>query len=739
MPFTPEPDSAVSRSSETQPAPPDSPLRRNPQRPKKPPPITPRRFRKFFTPRQLNGARTVRTSRKALRDISAPVLNRRANTHSQVQSKDNPELFMLLTTNEQPRGRKRKLSFTCVENSLPSTPLRSPGFFPPSSQEIPEEHGRGGAVCTSSPLKAMVQASSIVEIDEECETEVEEDDDEELPVERPPVPAVKQYRRTNTSTSFLSSRLSGRRPRKEPLKSNLWQDETANFFSLPSDVQSSTSLLGHHVTLPFCASSCHTNSLTAIGDEEGGIRLLDSASGDKYGFKKSYLCFKPHHNAVMDLTFSDDDSLLATAAGDQTSHIIDMQTQQTIYCLSGHTSSLKGVRFQPGSSNKVLATCSRDGNINIWDLRCHAADGPAQHLRSSARAHENSTEDSSSTMRDGSGVPSKTFVRLTNQIQSAHSAAYAQYRNASVYAIENARERGRYSDSSVTSLAFIPDPSRGHLFVTGSEADATIKVWDMRTTYNTRRPRPHPVSTTAEPTSHRHHRRFGLTSLAFSTDGSKLYSLCRDHTVYAYSTSHLILGDSSELTSSSSRPRRTGGPERPGLGPIYAFRHPSLRISTFYPKLAVRKPTENNPELLAVGSSENCAVLFPTSEHYLTPSTLRSNPCSEGPQRPYSNITSACCPNMLSRTSSALSLSQADSHSLPIYEHGTPLIRGHNKEVTAVTWNVDGSLTTVSDDFSARCWREDAAQARGLRQGGETEGRRWMCGWAGVSGEDYDE
>ena len=596
MPFTPEPDPAVSHPLDTQPAAVNSPLRRNPQRPKKPPPITPRRFRKFFTPRPLNGTRTVRTSRKALRDISGTVLNRRANTNNQVQFKDDPELVTLLKDNEQPRGRKRKLSFPNVENALTSTPLRSPAFFPASSQDTPEEYGREGAVCASSPLKVMVQDLSVVEVDEECETEVEEDDDDKLPIEYPPVPAVRLYRTVSTSASLLSSRLSGRRSRKEPLKSSLWQDETANFFSLPSNVHSCTSMIGHHVTLPFCTSSCNTNSLTAIGDEEGGIRLLDSASGDKDGFKKPYLCFKPHHNAVMDMTFSDDDSLLATAAGDQTSNVIDMQTQRTVYCLSGHTSSLKGVRFQPGSSNKVIATCSRDGNINIWDLRCHAADGPSQRLRSNARAHENSSdEDSNNITSGGMCTPSKTFVRLTNQIQSAHSAAYAQYRNASVYAIENARERGRYSDSSVTSLAFIPDPSRGHLLVTGSEADATVKLWDKRTTYNARRPRPHPVSTTTEPTSHQHHRRFGLTSLAFSSGGSQLYSLCRDHTVYAYSTSHLIIGDSSELSSNFSRPRRAGGAEQPGLGPIYAFRYPSLRISTFYPKLAVRKPTDNNP------------------------------------------------------------------------------------------------------------------------------------------------
>ncbi len=51
-----------------------------------------------------------------------------------------------------------------------------------------------------------------------------------------------------------------------------------------------------------------------------------------------------------------------------------------------------------------------------------------------------------------------------------------------------------------------------------------------------------------------------------------------------------------------------------------------------------------------------------------------------------------------------------------------------------------GELVSVGDDFRARCWREDAQGARGLRVGGEGEGRRWGRGWAEVEGGwDEDE
>ena len=705
MSFTPERDSAGSETARHHSAVNESPVRRNPPRPTRPPTITPRRFTRFFTPRQTHGYRSVRTSRTALQNISGPALNKRVNCRRRNREENNNDGSV---QPGNPHGQKRKRSVTSTDESMQSTPLRRTAFFLPSSQENPGDHEVNETSVHCSASKPVDIFEDVV-LDEEAttedETEGEEEDDSEnesAPRTYPPRPAVRQYRTIGTSASLLSLRLSGRRTGTEPSSNILWQQETSAFHSGPSDVYSCASLDGPAMTLPFCTASCNTNSLTAVGDEQGGIRLMDSARDHKEGFTKHYLAISGiHSNAVMDLTFSEDDALLATASGDQESHVIDMTTQQTLYCLAGHTASVKRVQFQPGSSN-VLATCSRDGNINIWDLRSPCADRPSLHLRSSL------------PVKGDGGLPKHAPI---NHIRAAHTASFAKFRNADEATIEWARERGRYANSSVTSLAFIPDPGRGHLLFSGSEADATIKVWDMRTMYNSRRPRPHPISTAEEPPNHRLHRRYGLTSLAFSGDGAKLYSLCRDHTVYVYPTSHLILGDAPELSLLPTRPRRPGGLERSGLGPIYALRHLQFSVSTFYLKLAIRKASDDKPELLAIGSSDNCAVVFPTSERYLNSGTKRT----------------------LGLDLNSSSESMHQYHSLPIYEHGTPLVRGHEKEVTAVAWNFDGSLTTVSDDFTVRCWREDAISARQLRQGGEAEGRRWMCGWADVGDKSYDD
>src|SRR2546423_1208823 len=484
MSFTPEPDSTVGDSAKRQSTSSESPVRRNPHRQTRPPTITPRRFTKFFTPREVNGHRSVRTSRAALQNISGPALNKRANTKPRQRAEYGDDTQ---PQPAKPRGQKRKLSLTLAGESLHSTPCSPTAFFLPSSQGIPDDQEAKSTLASCSPSRHV----DIFEDDnrgEEFSTEDEgailEDhessSDEELP-KCPPARAVRQYRTISTSASILSSRLSGVRPNTEPCSSNLWQYETSAFHSGPSDVHSCASLSGPGMTLPFCTASCNTNSLTAIGDEQGGIRLLDSVSDYKDGFTKHYLAIQGiHNNAVMDLAFSEDDNLLATASGDQESHVIDMKTQQIDYCLAGHTASVKRVQFQPGSSN-VVATCSRDGNINIWDLRSPCADRPSLHLRSS---HPSKAE---------GGFPKHL---PTNQIRAAHTASFAKFRNADEAALEWARERGRYTDSSVTSLPFLPDPGRGHLIFSGSEADATIKVWDIRTIYNARRPRPHPLSTT---------------------------------------------------------------------------------------------------------------------------------------------------------------------------------------------------------------------------------------------------
>ncbi|MCJ1453894.1 hypothetical protein MMC28_004243 [Mycoblastus sanguinarius] len=714
---------------------------------RKPPTVTPRSFTRFFTPKSsLERGGRIGASRQVLRDITASASNRkgwRTSTKDTIQFKE----VGFRHSKDILKKRKRQKS-----TSPDTTPDRS------------------------SPLKRIRNQSLEIAEDDETDTgtlgsweELDEtsyrEGDSQLRRKNLVDPVVgSKYRgglgrnlqrelgiRTNilgyrplehSSRGLVAEVVAGSQGslpmnigqescnRLSSGASKDWQYETTSFYTRPEDayVCANVAAPSEH-TIPFCIISCNTNSLVAVGDEDGGVRLLESARDDKRGFSKAYLAFRPHANAILDLAFSPDDLLLATASGDQTSQIIDMPTQRATYSLAGHLSSVKQVCFQPGSSN-VVASSSRDGSVQIWDLRCKGFDPPVRDIRVSL---EPSGGDTGRTLANAK----MTWARSVNTISDAHACRQPVVSTAtagskppqpSFDAPSKTESPGRRGDVSITALSFL-QPGREHLLVTGSEANASIKLWDLRTTHNHRRSRATPLSSTQQPDSHNKHRHFGLTSLSLSGNGRRLYALCRDNTVYAYSTSHLILGHAPELSKSLSKPRRSGGPEKEGLGPIYGFRHPKFHAATFYVKSALRSAADDKGELLAVGSSDGCAVIFPTDERYMQRTQYQQTQVLNSPFR-RSRPT-------LSRTDSGIGLSTRLEDNVPIYQHGSALIRGHSREVTGLAWTPEGELVTVGDDFAARSWRE-GAEARDLRVGGEREGRRWGCGWAEAE-EGWDE
>lgn len=64
-------------------------------------------------------------------------------------------------------------------------------------------------------------------------------------------------------------------------------------------------------------------------------------------------------------------------------------------------------------------------------------------------------------------------------------------------------------------------------------------------------------------------------------------------------------------------------------------------------------------------------------------------------------------------------------------------MRGHQKEVTDMTWTKDGDMVAISDCFVARVWRGDGNNSvvERLRMA-ETDAERYMWGWASRDGSD---
>lgn len=636
---------------------------------RRPPPITPKRFTRFFTPRNSShgsSRASLSSSGRQLQDITRAAVNRNAATRT------TPRKTVNFVDIEAPPVRTPS-SRECKRKN----PYLSPESSPAQFHSSPSKRSR---YVSPDPVDVL-----------EDEPEIEEAPVFTAPIRRLGTLGGTSRRLQRSFGGILSV---GRGFRRDHCAT--WQDQTSDFYSSSDDVHT----LSQNAP-PFCTASCNTNSLMAIGDEDGHIHLVDS-EGD---FSKAHISWQAHSNAVMDVQFSSDDSYLAAGSGDQTAQIIDVRTQQTLSVLAKHKSSVKQVRFQPGD-DKIVATSSRDGAVQIWDLRCKGGD-LAVHSAWGSDAPYASVVRTLSAAHADIGLPSNATTRVAPS--------------------GKADTISRRNDVSVTALSFLPD-GRQHLLLTASDASTCVKLWDIRGRYSLRGPAI-PIATTRHPESHNRHRHFAINSLTLSGDASRLYALSKDNTVYAYSTNHLILGTAPELSVQSSKKQKFCQVGQEGAGPIYGFRHAKFHAGSFYVKASLRKAFDDKPEMLAVGSTDGCPVLFPTDETFLKREARRAD--DDADELP--DIT----PRSILRTSLSRAASARPQDTIPIYEHGTPLVRGHDAEVTSVSWARNGSLISVSDDHRVRRWME-GPQARELRVGGEGEGKRWQCGWADV-GEGYDD
>ncbi|KAH6680683.1 WD40-repeat-containing domain protein [Halenospora varia] len=694
-------------------SPPPPPGRRNGEKPRADPSITPRKFRKFFTPRSV-GNNHNSAARQALFDITNPANNRDVIQSSPIRparslggQENSPTAFT--------RGLKRR-KIVHIEDGATEHKYSSR-----KSQRIDaegDESEDGLDVLQSSPVKQLPSSRRMVE----------EDEDEEM-LDLPVLPRRPVNRISAVADRGLAGRLyqmnlgctsRGARHRYEyPV--NDWQDETHAFHSRKADIHTNHSLESGNLCIPFSSTSCNTNTSIAVGDEEGRVRMLETQKGGEKQLKTSWLNFRVHTNAIIDMSFVDDDSLLATASGDATARVVDMRTQVTTAVLGNHYASLKQVRWQPGS-HSILATSSRDGCIQIWDLRTTGYDGPATCIQAPVEPRHRTTI-RTAARKTLFGRPVNSLIDCHKNGQG-HNSAPTSAQSSDVPS--QGETVGRAGDVSVTAIEFLPG-GQDHI-LSACEGDASVKVWDIRHVHG-RRKNPIPISQTQHPSAHVGWRHFGVTSMSLNTSGSRLYTLCKDNTVYAYSTAHLILGHAPELSMDHEGKKLPLRATQQGLGPLYGYRHPKLHINSFYVKSAIRKAEDGKSEMLAVGSSNGNAILFPTDERYL-PKV----------QQPEEEDWSSLPQNRsgLRRVGSgAQTMSQRVAESCPISQNGTVLSNGHSREVGCLHWNTDGELVTVGDDYLVRVWREGDG-ARELRKGTVEAGRAGHNGWAEVN-KKYDE
>ncbi|GAA6000019.1 hypothetical protein JCM10207_006015 [Rhodosporidiobolus poonsookiae] len=262
--------------------------------------------------------------------------------------------------------------------------------------------------------------------------------------------------------------------------------------------------------------------VVAVADEEGMVSFL-SADKDRWTRGPTRHSFQAHENAVFDLSWRDDDELLATASGDQTARLFDVRTQTCVGILSGHTCTVKSVTWDPHNPN-LLSTASRDGSIRIWDRR-------VQH-------------------KYGAGADSELGIASVNHIKNAHGPGKGK------------TTKSRSTTRSVTSVAYLKH--QDNLLVSSGSADSIVKVWDLRRSHS-RRVNPATLETNEDALlnldSARPH---GIASMTLAPDGRKLYALSTDSQIYAFDPLNLTLPT-----------------------PLTTFSSPHAHYSSFYVRCAV--------------------------------------------------------------------------------------------------------------------------------------------------------
>ncbi|KAF9057288.1 WD40-repeat-containing domain protein [Panaeolus papilionaceus] len=246
--------------------------------------------------------------------------------------------------------------------------------------------------------------------------------------------------------------------------------------------------------------------MLALATEQGTVHVVDASKRKDWDSEPQRQVIQAHNNAVFNIKWSPDDSLIATCSGDQTIRMSCPRTGVITHVLKGHTSTVKCVAWDPHHKS-ILASGGRDGSICIWDLRLSTM----------------------STRPNGDEIRS---LQPSITITSAHEDSTPK--------APRARTKNIVTPRTVTDV-FFSDLNPSQLISSGS-FDGVLRCWDLRTppskrgrTPKQRRP-PMLYSSSLDPTSEGSRRPRGIISLANGTGPSAglVFAVGADSRIHTY-------------------------------------------------------------------------------------------------------------------------------------------------------------------------------------------------------------
>ncbi|EJT49021.1 pseudouridine synthase [Trichosporon asahii var. asahii CBS 2479] len=213
------------------------------------------------------------------------------------------------------------------------------------------------------------------------------------------------------------------------------------------------------------ASRSGNKRLLAIGGEEGAIKIIDVDALEPHDSK----WWSAHQNGIFDISWCDDDRHLSLRL-----HDVSGAGPRLLASLHGHTSTIKSTALLHESSSNVIVSGGRDGNINVYDLRC--------------RGYTSTREENGPSLRRSSRTRSTTQISSTGQssidpvltLRQPHNATVGKRTTADSVSwqtppVANAQRSVARTITSLVALRAQPG-----ILASGGSYDGIVKLWDIR-------------------------------------------------------------------------------------------------------------------------------------------------------------------------------------------------------------------------------------------------------------------